>query len=98
MGLLGWGNINQQLSGLFLRHMPPITSESTSRIDDLLILKLFQSEDKFSSEVLAGLLPQFIIYLAIMFFLFGLLWEDNSIKLGQIFAELFFSVFCAPLF
>lgn len=65
MHLLGWGNVNQLLNGLFLLHVFPVTGSGKHeyRIDDLLILNLFQCEDNFSSEVLAGLLPQFIIYL-----------------------------------
>lgn len=49
--------------------------ENVSRIDDLLILNLFQCRDDFSLEVLAGLLPQLIIYLLIILFLSGLLQE-----------------------
>lgn len=40
--------------------------ENVSRIDDLLTLNLFQCRDDFALEVLAGLLPQLIIYLVII--------------------------------
>lgn len=46
--------------------------ENMSRIDDHLILNLFQCEDNFSLEVLAGLLPQFIIYLVFISIWFAL--------------------------
>lgn len=37
-----------------------------SRIDDLLIFNLLQCGDDFSSEMLAELLPQLVIYLIII--------------------------------
>lgn len=49
--------------------------ENVNRIDDLLIVNLFQCRDDFALEVLAGLLPQLIIYLVIILFLSGLLQE-----------------------
>lgn len=49
--------------------------ENVSKIDDLLILNLFQNRDDFSLEALTALLPQLIIYLVIILFLSGLLQE-----------------------
>lgn len=58
-------SVRVSLNGQFLLHVPLIM-EHVSRIDDLLTLNLFQCRDDFALEVLAGLLPQLIIYLVII--------------------------------